>query len=258
MRLPSPCGLLPLRVQSDPRATIELERLPSLKVLSADRQQVQGSIRFAPLLERLFLGHYAPQDFTALGALPSIVSVVMKDYPQVRSLDGIEDMPWLVKLGVDLAKNLEEITALQRSSSPVLEILQLPSCRRVADVAPVASCTSLRFFELSEGAEIRTVAPSCRRGRGRRRREWNRPAVVDLTSGHRRRPTARRPTRCPRSHHLTPTVRTKLAEVRSVTSCRGGRGRRRREWNRPAVVEAVALAGVRSLKRRRRLAAQAK
>ena len=151
--------LVSLRVQSDPQATIELERLPSLKVLSADWQQVQGSIEFAPLLERLFLGHYSAPDFTALRALSSLVSVAMKDYPQVRSLDGIEDMPWLVELGVHLAKDLADITALRRSSSPVLEILQLPSCRRVADVTPVASCTSLRFFELSEGAEIPTVAP---------------------------------------------------------------------------------------------------
>ena len=72
--------LVSLRVQSDPQATIELERLPSLKVLSADWQQVQGSIRFAPQLERLFLGHYSAPDFTALEALSSIVSVVMKDF----------------------------------------------------------------------------------------------------------------------------------------------------------------------------------
>jgi internalin A len=151
--------LVSLRVQSDPRATIELERLPLLQTLSATWQQVHGSIRFAQRLERLFLLSYTEADFTPLTPVSSLVSVVMKDYPAVESLDGVEDLPSLVELGVHLAKRLDDITALTRSSSPVLETLQLPACRKVADIAPVASSTSLRFFDLSEAGDLATVAP---------------------------------------------------------------------------------------------------
>ncbi len=151
-------GLVSLRVQSDPRAIIELERLPQIQTLSATWGQVQGSLRFAQRLEQLFLLSYSETDLSPLTAIPTLVSVVMKDYPRVKSLDGIEELPLLEVLGIHLAKALSDITALRRSS-PDLKTLQLPSCRKVVDVAPVSACTSLRFFELSEGGNLLTVAP---------------------------------------------------------------------------------------------------
>jgi hypothetical protein len=64
-----------------------------------------------------------------------------------------------VELGVHLAAGLRDISALQAAPSSALETLQLSSCRRVTDITPVAACSALRFFELSEGAELPTVAP---------------------------------------------------------------------------------------------------
>jgi hypothetical protein len=151
--------LVSLRVQSDPRATIELERLPQLRTLSATWQQVRDSIMFAQRLERLFLLSYTERDLTPLTSVSSLVSVVMKDYPAVESLDGVEDLPLLIELGVHLAKKLEDITALTRSASAVLETLQLPACRNVTDIRPVASIAALRFFELSDAGDVPTVAP---------------------------------------------------------------------------------------------------
>lgn len=151
--------LVSLRVQSDPRATIELDRLPLLQTLSAGWQQVQGTLRFAPRLERLLLLSYTEPDFAPLTSLSSLVSVVLKDHPRVQSLDGIEDLPWLAELGVHLAKNLEDIAALKRASSPVLQTLQLSSCRKITDIAAVASSTSLRFLELSDAGDLTTIAP---------------------------------------------------------------------------------------------------
>lgn len=151
-------GLVSLRVQSDPRALIELERLPQLQKLSAAWGQVQGSLGFAQRLEHLFLLSYTETDLVPLTAIPTLVSVVMKDYPRVRSLDGVEELPRLAALGVHFANGLDDITALKRTS-PFLETLQLPSCRKVTDIASVAACTALRFFELSEGGELPTVAP---------------------------------------------------------------------------------------------------
>jgi internalin A len=148
-----------LDVQSDLRATIELDRLPLLRSLSADWRQVQGSIRFVPGLKHLFLLGYLEQDLAVLSSLTALESLVMKDYPLARSLDGIEDLPWLSKLGVHLGRDLEDITASRRIRRPKLEVLQLPSCRKVTEIETISSLPSLQFFELSEGAEIPTVSP---------------------------------------------------------------------------------------------------
>lgn len=148
-----------LRVQSDPREVIELERLPRLKTLAASWPQVRASIVFAPQLEDLAVPSYSEPDLEPLSALISLTSLVMKERPKLRSLDGIEAFPWLLRLGVFLASGLADISALERSRPPVLQVLQLQSCKKVSDITPVASCASLQFFDLSEGAEILSVAP---------------------------------------------------------------------------------------------------
>lgn len=148
-----------LRVQSDPRAVIELGRLPSLRKLSADWLQVRETIDKATRLERLFLLGYAEQDLTSLAFLTNLTSLVMKDNPRIRSLDGMEAFPWLAELGIHLGRSLDNIAALERASSPTLHVLQLPSCRKITHIQAVAACPALRFFELSDGAEIPTVAP---------------------------------------------------------------------------------------------------
>lgn len=148
-----------LRVQSDPRAVIELERLPGLHVLAASWPQIQGSIMFASQLESLSVSSYTESDLNALAPLSALTKLVMKERPKLRSLDGIEAFSWLAHLGVHLAQGLEDIEALERAASPTLQVLQLPSCKKVRDIGPVTSCRSVRFFELSEAAEILTVAP---------------------------------------------------------------------------------------------------
>jgi hypothetical protein len=147
------------RVQSDPRAVIELERLPGLRALAASWPQIQGSIMFARQLESLSVPSYAESDLNALTNLSALTKLVMKERPKLSSLDGFEAFSWLAHLGVHWARNLEDITALERAVSPTLQVLQLPSCKKVTDVGPVASCRALTFFELSEAAEVQTIAP---------------------------------------------------------------------------------------------------
>ena len=148
-----------LRVQSYPHAVLQLERLPRLRTLAASWHQIQGSIMFAPQLGGLSVASYAGSDLAPLGSLSSLASVIMKERPKLLSLEGIEAFPWLAHLGVHWAQNLVDISGLQQASSPILEVLHFPSCQKVLDIASVASWPSLRFFELSEGAEIPAVAP---------------------------------------------------------------------------------------------------
>jgi len=148
-----------LRVQSDPREAIELECLPRLKTLAASWPQVRASIASASQIEDLAVPAYSEPDLEPLSALTSLTSLVMKERPKLRSLDGVEAFPWLLRLGVFRAPGLSDISALERSRPPVLQVLRLQSCKKISDILPVASCASLQFFDLSEGGEIPSVAP---------------------------------------------------------------------------------------------------
>ena len=91
--------------------------------------------------------------------MTSLTSLVMKECRGLRSLDGTEAFPWLLRLGIVLARDLEDIGALERSRPPALQVLRLQACRRIPDVVPVAGLLSLHFFDLSEGGEIPSVGP---------------------------------------------------------------------------------------------------
>ena len=148
-----------LRVESDPRAQVDLENLPRLRTLAASWPQVRSSILFAPQIEDLVLAPYMEPDLEALSTLTSLTSLVMKECRGLRSLDGAEAFPWLLQLGIFLAPGLEDIGALARWRPAALQVLQLQSCKKVTDIKPVGSCAALQFFDLSEGGEIPSVGP---------------------------------------------------------------------------------------------------
>lgn len=148
-----------LRVESDPRAQVDLENLPRLRTLAASWPQVRSSILFAPQIEDLLLAPYTEPNLEPLSTLTSLTSLVMKDCQGLHSLEGTESFPWLLQLGIFLAPGLEDIGALARSRPPALQVLRLAKCKKVPDVASVSDLTSLRFFDLSEGGEIPSVGP---------------------------------------------------------------------------------------------------
>jgi hypothetical protein len=151
--------LVELRLQTHPSVRLELGRLPHLRTLAAEWSMCRGSLRDAPWLEDLSVPSYSEPDLTALGHLVDLVSLVMKERPRLHSLNGVEALPRLRQLGVHLALKLDDISALGRGASSALEVLKLPSCRKVADIGVVEACPDLGFFELSEGARIPSVRP---------------------------------------------------------------------------------------------------
>ena len=151
--------LLSLRVQSDTSARIDLTRFPRLRVVSADWEQIQGTVDQAPQLEELFVGHFSERNLSCLSGMSSLTSIIMKDYPRVESFDGAEGLESLETLEVHLARSLSDISALARLPSRRLSRLKLPSCRKISAIDAVSNCTKLKFFELSESGEIESVAP---------------------------------------------------------------------------------------------------
>lgn len=150
--------LTELRVQSDQKATIELERLPMLRTLAASWPQIQGSIAYAPQLEDLSVPSYAEPDLSALTVLPALASLVMKQRPRLCSLAGLEALPRLRHLGVHMARELDDVSALSLTTSR-LETLQITASKGLTEVSPIASATALQFLELSEGGELPSALP---------------------------------------------------------------------------------------------------
>lgn len=146
------------RVQAAPGSHIDLTLLPRLRVLACAWEQVRDTIASTDRLEDLFLSPYREQDLSALSHLTSLRSLRMKQRPGVRSLDGIETMPWLAHLGIYGAP-VEDTTALARLSSPVLTRLDLPSCRRLTSLADLSGLIGLRMLDVSESGTLASLTP---------------------------------------------------------------------------------------------------
>ena len=147
-----------LRVQAGSGTRIDLAAMPRLRALSCSWEQVVDTIRDATNVEDLFLGAYDGRDLVPLAHLTSLRSLRMKGRPALRSLDGIESMPWLDHLGIYLAP-LEDSTALARAASPVLTELHLASCRRITSLEDLSQLTALRTLDVSEGGSIESLEP---------------------------------------------------------------------------------------------------
>jgi hypothetical protein len=151
--------LISLRVQTDPRAEIALDDLPSLRILSAAWSQVRASIAFAKHLERLFLTSYDETDLGPLSIVRNLTSLVLKDRPRLQTLDGMEYLPWLSEFGAHTASRLRDIDAVSRQSSPMLQSFQLSSTRMVVSLESIRMCQGLRFLEFSECGELASLTP---------------------------------------------------------------------------------------------------
>lgn len=147
-----------LRIQAGSNTRFDLTALPALRVLACDWKQVRDTIGKVTGIEDLYLASYAPSDLTPIAHLSGLRSLRMKERPAVRSLDGLEALPWLSQLGIFLSP-LEDLSALAALNPPVLAELQLESCRRVVSLDDVRRLVGLRYLNVSECGDIDSLAP---------------------------------------------------------------------------------------------------
>jgi len=147
-----------LRLTSAPGSAIDLALLPGLRVLGCAWAQVAESIDRVDRLEDVYLEAYTELDLSPLRHLTSLRSVRMKDRPKVRSLSGIEGMPWLVSLEVSGAP-LGDTSALARVASPVLQSLVLGSCRKLTSLADLSGLIGLEELDVSESGRVASLRP---------------------------------------------------------------------------------------------------
>lgn len=148
-----------LRIQVDPRTSVELDRLPRLRLVSAKWGQLRKTFASASAVEEIYVHSYEEDDLRPLVGSSRVQKIVMKDYPKVRSLNGVDEFPNLEHLGIFLARRLDDISALSKVRSSPLKRLELEACRHVTTFEPVAGLTSLEFLNMSENSEYPTAEP---------------------------------------------------------------------------------------------------
>jgi hypothetical protein len=137
---------------------VDLSALPHLRSLSCDWDQVADTIGHASGIDDLYLGSYNEPDLTPIAHLTALTSLRMKDRPALRSLDGVESMPVLARLGIYLAP-LEETSALARIGSPVLADLALEACRGITSLSDLSGLAGLRRLNIGDGGDVESLQP---------------------------------------------------------------------------------------------------
>ncbi|MGW5194850.1 hypothetical protein ACWEOO_36735 [Kribbella sp. NPDC004138] len=140
----------------DPALTVDLERLPELIELRADWRQIRQTFRFAVHLVRLFATRFTEDDLSVLAPAGHLETLVLKDRPRLKSLDGLGGLPGLRHLGVYLAARLSDTGAVRGS---MLRELHLEACKKVTVLDDIATCGDLEVLNLSDGASFSSAEP---------------------------------------------------------------------------------------------------
>lgn len=140
----------------DPALTVDLGRLPELTEVRADWAQIRETFGSAVHLVRLFVGRCTEGDLSVLASAGGLETLVLKDRPRVKSLDGLAGLPGLRQLGIYLAERLADTGALRGAR---LRELQLEACKKVTTLDDIATCGDLEVLNLSEGGGFPSAEP---------------------------------------------------------------------------------------------------
>lgn len=143
-----------LTLTVDPALTVDLERLPELTEIRSDWAQLRETFGSAVHLVRLFAGRYLEDDLSVLASAGDLETLVLKDRPRLKSLDGLTALPGLQHLGIYLAARLSDTGALRGAT---LRELHLEACKKVTTIDDIATCGDLEVLNLSEGATFPTA-----------------------------------------------------------------------------------------------------
>ncbi|WP_026555422.1 hypothetical protein [Arthrobacter sp. 35W] len=149
-----------LSIQAVTKARIDLAQFPHLWSLVADWPIVEPTFNTLTGLTSLYLGSYKEADLAPIAANRGLASLRMKQHPQVRSIDGIEELAHLEKLQIVAATKLGDITAFRHAPlRHVLRELDFSNCRRIDAVDDIAFLTNLQELTLSNCGTLESLKP---------------------------------------------------------------------------------------------------
>lgn len=136
---------------------LDLTRLPNLRELAADWDQVRSTLPSATAMEALNVGRYGAHDLATLSGLGRLRRLVLTDRPRLRTLMGLSALGALRELGIHSAKKLVDIADLQGITT--LEKLSLEGCSAISHIEEVAACIYLRELNIGDVGDIESLVP---------------------------------------------------------------------------------------------------
>lgn len=162
------------------KADIDLAYLPGLRKVVADWPVVKKSFSALTHLTELFIFSFKEADLTPLVGNLGLTSLRMKQYPQVRSVEGIEELAHLEQLQIVVATKLEDLSALRHTPSKEhLRDLDFDTCKRITTVDDIAALTSLEKLNLGNCGTLESLKPLTALHRLRQIRLYESTVVAD-------------------------------------------------------------------------------
>jgi internalin A len=149
-----------LSVQTSPKASVDLRRLPWLTSMGADWRQIADTIEYAIGLNELYTTSYEPADLHPLQRNQALTRLRMKQHPRLASFDGIQSLPALAEVGIFGARRLDDIEALARRDAPSqLVSLDLESCSGIVALDALAVHHELRNLGVGNCGPVASLQP---------------------------------------------------------------------------------------------------
>ena len=152
-------GLHSVKIITSTSASLDLTRLPWLQRLSANWEQVKGSIHSGLLLSDLYLAAYAEKDLTPLAGLNSLQNLRMKERRRIENLAGLQSLKKLSSITIAGGQHLVDVDELQAIPNDQLESLWLEACGQLSSLDAVSNCTALKYLNYGNNGNIASVAP---------------------------------------------------------------------------------------------------
>lgn len=142
------------------KGTLDLTHLAYLTSLSVSWPLVKDQKEALTPLTDLYLESYSPHDLTPLSAATSLRRLSMKQYPQLRSLDGLASFEQLNTLGIFLASKLEDVSALRTAPAvQTISELHLDVCKKISTFEDVAFAKNIRFLSVANSGDFPSLTP---------------------------------------------------------------------------------------------------
>lgn len=140
--------------------TLDLTQLARLTSLSVSWTLIKDqTCALAPVTD-LYLESYSPHDLTPLAAAKSLTRLRMKQYPQLRTLDGLTTFDRLKTLEIFLAPKLEDVSAFRTApAAQTISELHLDTCKKIPTFGDVSLVKNVRVLSLANSGDFPSLAP---------------------------------------------------------------------------------------------------
>lgn len=158
-------NLRTLRVESDSGFTVDLASWPQLEELAVTWGKGLKNLACATNLAELHVWGWKPRDLALLGCVPRLRELELVGGP-LQTLSGIEACTHLAALSLAYMTKLTDFSAVRHL--PMLELLDINTCRKLNDVSAFGALPNLETLRINNVGAIASLEPLLRARRIKR------------------------------------------------------------------------------------------